>query len=165
MFLLGEETGIKAAPTNVSLAMRKARDVDGSTLFGSSDYLTPRQISSFFSRLAKKKTLSADKAPHTLLEEEEDDDDTEVEQTEKEIEDLAGEVMEELAFRHPIMFETNNICEMATNHKLKKLSIHMLQDICKYHELNITAITSRRKQPYVDLLNSLVEQCSCQKKA
>ena len=125
MFLLGEETGIKADPTNVSLAMRKARDVDGSTLFGSSDYLTPRQISSFFSRLAKKKTLSAAKAPHTLLEEEEDDDDTEVEQIEKEIEDLAGEVM----------------------------------------ELNITAITSRRKQPYVDLLNSLVEQCSCQKKA
>ena len=165
VFLLGEETGIKADPTNVSVAMRKARDEDGSTLFESSDYLTPRQISSFFSRLAKKKTISADKAPHTLLEEDDDDDDTEVEQIEKEIEDLAVEVMEELAFRHPIMFETNNICEMATNHKLKRLSIRMLQDICKFYELNITGITSRRKQPYIDILNSLVEQCGCQKKA
>ena len=100
-----------------------------------------------------------------LEEEEEDDDDTETEDIEKEIEDLAGEVMEELAFRHPIMFDTYNICEMATNNKLQKFSIQMLQDICKFHELNVTAITCKRKQPYVDLLNGLVEQCSCQKKA
>ena len=166
VFLLGEETGIKADPNNVSLAMRKARNVDGSTLFETTDYLTPRQISSFFSRLAKKKTLSADKCLHTVLEEEEeDDDDTETEDIEKEIEDLAGEVMEELAFRHPIMFDTYNICDMATNNKLQKFSIQMLQDICKFHELNVTAITCKRKQPYVDLLNGLVEQCSCQKKA
>lgn len=164
VFLLGEETGIKADPNNVSLAMRKARNVDGSSLFETSDYLTPRQISRFFSRLAKKKALPADKGLYTV-QEEDDDDDIDIEEIEKEIEDLAGEVMEELAFRHPIMFDTYNICEMATNHKLQKFSIQMLQDICKFHELNITAKTSRRKQPYLDLLNSLVEQCSCQKKA
>ena len=54
-----------------------------------------------------------------LEEEDEDDDDTEIEDIEKEIEDLAGEVMEELAFHHPIMFDTYNICEMATNNKLQ----------------------------------------------
>ena len=94
----------------------------------------------------------------------EDEDDTEIEEIEKDLEDLAGEVMEELAFRHPIMFDTYNICEMATNHKLQKFSIQMLQDICKFHELNITAKTSRRKQPYLDLLNSLVNSLKMNKK-
>ena len=41
IFLLGEETGIKADPNNVSVAVREARNVDGSTLFETSDYLTP----------------------------------------------------------------------------------------------------------------------------
>ena len=171
IFLVGEQTGIKADPNNVSQAMRKARQLDSSTLFKTTEYLTPRQISSFFSRLAKKKALPAHRDLHNVGEKEEENDDidddyfTEMEEIEKEIDDLAIDVMDQLAIRHPIMFEAYNICEMAAKCKLQKFSIQMLQDICKFHELDISAIKQRRKQPYIELLNSLVEECSCQRKA
>ncbi|KAK3731614.1 hypothetical protein QZH41_015867, partial [Actinostola sp. cb2023] len=60
VFLLGEQTGRKADPNNVSKSMRKARNTDGSFLFLASDYLTAQQITSFFSRLSAKKSVSPD---------------------------------------------------------------------------------------------------------
>ncbi len=53
--------------------MRKA--IDGSTLFKTTEYLTPCQISSFFSLLAKKKPLPAHRDLHNVGEEEEENND------------------------------------------------------------------------------------------
>ena len=74
-----------------------------------------------------------------------------MEEIEKEIDDLPNHVMDQLAIRYPIMFEAYNICKMAPKCKLQKFSIQMLQDICKFHELDISAIKQRRKQPYIEL--------------
>jgi hypothetical protein len=54
IFLLGEQTRQKADPDDVSKSMRKARDTDGSSLFKSNEYLTSKQIASFFSRLSSR---------------------------------------------------------------------------------------------------------------
>ena len=48
--------------------MRKARSREGTLLFQAEDYLSPKQITSFFSRLSKKSVLNA---PDIVSQEEE----------------------------------------------------------------------------------------------
>ena len=58
VFQIGERTGHKAHPCNVSKSMRKARNADGSSKFDTSSYLTSQQVASFFSRLAAKRVVA-----------------------------------------------------------------------------------------------------------
>ena len=51
-FQTGERTGKKAEPTDVSKAMRTAKDSNEERLFCYGDFLKSQQISSYFSRLA-----------------------------------------------------------------------------------------------------------------
>lgn len=54
-FNIGEQTGHKVDPVTASKSMRKAKDVDGARLFSADEFLTSKQVASFFSRVAKKK--------------------------------------------------------------------------------------------------------------
>jgi len=134
--------------------MRKARNTDGSFLFLASDYLTAQQITSFFSRLSAKKSVSPDI------------DDATAEMLpaieEREMELLRQEVLSEISIQHPVTYDTYNICEMAAASKLSKFSVAMLQDICNNFQLDISSVTVKRKKPYIDLLTTLVKSCSCQ---
>ena len=59
LFDVGEQTGHKVDANNVSKSMRKARKVDGSFLFDASEYLTAKQIASFFSPCKKEESGSS----------------------------------------------------------------------------------------------------------
>ena len=159
IFLRGEQTGQKADPIEVSKSMKKARNEDGSLLFLSEEYLTSQQITGFFSRTAAKKSIQVPSA--TNLDDEDDDDDLLSAMTEKELEQMRRNILNEIAIKHPITYESYNICEMAAASKFPKLSIAMLQDICKYYELDYSGIKQKRKKPYIDLLNELVASCTC----
>ena len=74
---------------------------------------------------------------------------------------MTEEVMETLALQHPIMYEKYNICESVCQSKLSKFSVAMLQEICTALELDISSITSKRKKPYMDILQRVVDKCSC----
>ena len=54
-FDIGECTGRKMEPDVVAKEMRRARGTDGERLFCASEFLTPQQVSSYFSRLAAKR--------------------------------------------------------------------------------------------------------------
>ncbi|KAK3739225.1 hypothetical protein QZH41_004334 [Actinostola sp. cb2023] len=54
-FQMGEQSGRKADPQEVSKAMALARDRNGARRFLPDEVLTPQQITSFFSRLSAKK--------------------------------------------------------------------------------------------------------------
>ena len=54
-FLIGEETGNKASPTQVAREMRRERDDEGNRLFVGGDCLSSQQIAAYFSRLAATK--------------------------------------------------------------------------------------------------------------
>ena len=60
-FETGEQTGQKADAASVSRLMRSEKDENGEQLFDCSEFLTSRQISSFFSRLASKRSLNHQK--------------------------------------------------------------------------------------------------------
>lgn len=72
-FVIGEESGKKADPKQVSQDMRKVRSESGDRLFLGKDVLSPQQVSGFFSRLAAK----IRKASSTEAEKPESDDDDE----------------------------------------------------------------------------------------
>ncbi|KAL9954869.1 hypothetical protein ACROYT_G042454 [Oculina patagonica] len=54
-FDLGKTSGRKLDPDSVARAMMTARDGEGNCLFTSAEFLTSKQIASFFSRLAAKR--------------------------------------------------------------------------------------------------------------
>ena len=150
MFDLGEKTGHKVKANTAAQSMRKARNPDGSSMFDSS-------FKRFFSRLAKKRReAKADSS------EDEMEEDEEARLNERRLEELTVNVMNEIGLIHPIMFESYNLCELAACSKLSKFSISMLQELCAYYEQDTSSILKgTRKQPYVDLLLKLVENCRC----
>ena len=135
--------------------MRKARNSGGSLLFVSDEYLTSQQITSFFSRMAAKKSIQDPLTSH-------DDDDLVSAMAEKEFDQVRQEIMNEIAIQHPIIYGSYKICQMTLMSKLSNFSIAMLQDICKQFEINTSSIKQRRKKPYIDLLQELVRSCTCQ---
>lgn len=162
IFVLGEETGRKADPEDVAKSMRKARDVHGSFLFLSEDYLTPKQIASFFSRLSSKKSL-----PTPDLDTDNEDDDLDellAINQEKDLDEMRQDILNEMSLQHPIVYDRYNICEMANKSNLSKLSIPVLQNACEHFELDTSqARLKRLKKPYLDMLNELVKSCTCRK--
>ena len=138
--------------------MRKARNSGGSLLFVSDEYLTSQQITSFFSRMAAKKSIQDPLTSH----DDDDDDDLVSAMAEKEFDQVRQEIMNEIAIQHPIIYGSYKICQMTLTSKLSNFSIAMLQDICKQFEINTSLIKQRRKKPYIDLLQELVRSCTCQ---
>ena len=141
--------------------MRKARSTDGSFLFQSDEYLTSKQITGFFSRLSSKKSL------HDAHVSGIDDDDMEnilPEINENEFEKMREEVLDEMLVKHPIIYDSYNICEMAISSNLSKFSISMLREICAHFEFDISVVKQKRKKPYIDMLIHLVKSCKCEGK-
>ena len=122
LFDLGGQTGHKADANSVSQSMRKARNVDGSLMFDTSEYLTAKQITSFFSRLARKRRAAR-------VDDSDEEDEEEAKLHEECIEDLSRNIINEIGLVHPIMFDSHNLCELATRSKLSKFSFLMLQDM------------------------------------
>ena len=148
----GDQTGHKADPVSVSKSMRKARLPSGEPIFKVDEYLTSQQIASFFSReTAKKKGAQETEA----------EKDQQAVERETLLQGLQKDVMDSISIGHPIMHGNYNLCDYASNKKLDKLSILLLQDICSSLQLDISNIKVKRKKPYIMLIESLVENCSC----
>ena len=131
--------------------MRKARKVDGSFLFDASEYLTAKQITSFFSRLARKRRAA--QVGESKVEEEEEELEAQVE--EEGIENLVKNIINKIGVIHHIMFDTYDFCDLATTSKLSKFSISMLQEICTFYDLDTSFIKAKRKKPYIEVLKIL----------
>ena len=153
-FRLGEQTGLKLDPAAVARSMMCAKAPDGNLLFTSDDFLTAKQISGFFSRLASKKTLKEDE----LLQQE----DMEAAAYETNMEALLNNAERELVQRHPIVYDSYNLCELASQKKLNKFSLPVLNSICSYFGIKTEDIKSkRRKKPFIERLQSVCQECEC----
>ncbi|KAL9966690.1 hypothetical protein ACROYT_G024802 [Oculina patagonica] len=154
-FDLGETSGRKEDPDSVARAMMTARDSEGNRLFTSAEFLTSKQIASFFSRLAAKRRRQ-DVA---------DVSDEEVDNAEREsaLQELTNTVMQEVSLEHPIVYDCYNLCELVRSSKLSSFVIQMLKEICNHFEIDTSHIKVKRKKQYVDLLVSFSKNCSCQK--
>ena len=123
-------------------------------LLCSSEYLAGKQITSFFSRIARKRRA-------VRVDDSEEEDEEEL--NEECIEDLSRNIINEIGLVHPIMFDSHNLCKLASSSRLAKFSMSMLQDICNLYELDTSSIIAKRKKPYIDLMLDLIGNCTCQR--
>lgn len=146
-FLEGEKSSKKTTGEEVAKEMRKVRDANNQRLFSINEFLTPSQISSYFSRFAaKRKQLSPSEYQAA--------------ENENMLLEVRNDIMRSLNDEspvHPLVYEDLRLCEM-TKEELSSLRLTTLKAICKNFDL---PITGRRKEPYVKSVVSLVEQCSC----
>ncbi|KAL9982789.1 hypothetical protein ACROYT_G004894 [Oculina patagonica] len=131
-FDLGETSGQKADPDSVARSMMTARDSKGNRLFTSTEFLTSKQIASFFSRLAAKRRRQ-DVA---------DVIDEEVDNAERKsaLQELTNTVMQEVSLEHPIVYDCYNLCELVCSSKLSSFAIQMLKEICNHFEIDTSHI-------------------------
>ena len=153
-FKLESEQGRKPIRLKSSKATRTVKDSNGERLFSYEDFLTSQQISSYFSRLAAKRSVEVDQP--------DSEDETPGEDFQSV---LSDKVLSEVSIQHshPITYDSYNICELVLNSKLGSFSVSMLRGICESFGLEISEITAKRKKPFVALLSNLVQGCSCSK--
>ena len=156
-FQIGEETGLKASPAQVSRLMMTAKDASGNRMFSSSEFLTVQQITSFFSRLASKRSL----AGHLDIQAAADDEDVEAEVNEAAFQELSDCVMANILPTHPICYDSFNLCQLMSKSKLSTLAVKLLKEICDHYGIATEDITSRRKVPYIERLEGFLKQCDC----
>ena len=156
-FQIGEETGQKASPAQVSRLMMTAKDASGNRMFSSSEFLTVQQITSFFSRLASKRSL----AGHLDIQAAADDEDVEAEVNEAAFQELSDYVMANILPTHPICYDSFNLCQLMSKSKLSTLAVKLLKEICDHYGIATEDITSRRKVPYIERLEGFLKQCDC----
>ena len=155
-FEIGEKSGRKLDPVTVSQEMQIAKDSSGNRLFSSSEFLTGQQIQSFFSRMASKRSVD--------IVNEEDEEEENCAHQEVALSEMRQDVVNLVGLQHPIMYDTNNICELASSSKLTAtFSVSILRDICLSLDIDVSGISARRKKPYVDKLQDLVKSCTCSK--
>lgn len=164
-FLIGEETGNKASPTQVAREMHRERDDKGNRLFVGGGCLSSQQIAAYFSRLAatKKKRRSLNAAASSE-EVEEFLADEQMQEHEEDISLRKKVVFGNLQLEHPITYKSYNLCKLAADGKLtKKFSIADLKDICDSLDIE-TEDFKRRKAPNKDVLTNVLSSCTCNKK-
>jgi hypothetical protein len=156
-YQVGERTGQKADPVSVSRTTKRARLSSGEPMFTATEYLTAQQIASFYSRETAKRRKAAAGVSTTSQKDEQEVS------TEKLIQDLHFKVLNAVSSRHPIMYDTYNLCDYASRNKLDRFSMLVLQDICSFFELDTSGIKGKRKikKPYVDLVLNFVKKCTC----
>jgi Arf-GAP/Rho-GAP domain/ANK repeat/PH domain-containing protein 3 len=152
-FKIGEQTGIKLDPAAVARSMMSAKGPDDKLLFTSEDFLTAKQISGFFSRLASKKSLQEIDLIH----------DVEAAAREADLEALLKDAEHNITQKHPIVYDSYNLCELAEKKKLDKFCLSILVTICSHFGIDTSDVKSKHlKKPYISKLTSFCEECECQ---
>jgi hypothetical protein len=149
-FNLGQATGKKQDPNAVARDMRFARKLDGSKLFSCDEFLSPKQIQSYFSRTAAKVRntdyCEADEAAA---------------QDEQLYDELRQDILDKVHLCHPVVYDNFDICAMTKGNRLKQLSIAMLSTICEFFDVPTEGFNKKRKKQYIDALHQLILACDC----
>jgi hypothetical protein len=153
-FQLGEQTGKKFDPLQVSLAMRVAKDNEGEHIFCVEEFLSEEQIKGYFSRCTSKRKIN-----HFI-----DDERKQAAAVAEEelLSDMRELVNKNIQISHPIMIDNHNMCDLVKNDKLTSLGIPLLRSICETFDLKLAdGYSGKRKAPFVALLKEFAATCSC----
>ena len=140
----GEKSGKKLKADEVAQDMRRVRDEMGRRVFTIEEFLTSKQVASFFSRLAAKKRSGTTS----------DNEAIEAEEIRKE----TRRVMIRALDSHPLTCEDVVLCEMSRE-KLHRLKLDKLKAICSH--FGIDTQFSKKKIHYVDKLLEYMQSCEC----
>ena len=150
-FNLGQETGRKLHPKDIAKEMRRALNSDGKRLFKPMEFLTERQITSFFGRLAAKVRQQLVATDEDICAAEE----------EVNFHIAREEILADINLEHPIVFDQYNICALVRDNSLTRFKLGLLQILCEKFNLEAFITDRRKKSSYVDALSDFVKGCSC----
>ena len=80
---------------------------------------------------------------------------------EADIDTMISQVVDDLTPRHPIVFDSFNLCELSSTGKLNTLSIPLLREMCCHFGIAVDDIKVRRRKPYIEKLKTLSDKCTC----
>ncbi len=134
-FDVGEITGNKSDPEQVSIDMRNARDENNVRLFERECWLTKLQIQGFFSRLAATRRRHQFAATESNVSENNDETiDCLVEEARHA--DLMKEIDNTLNLKHPVIYDIYDLCCYVREEKLKSFNVPMLKKMCTHFEIS-----------------------------
>lgn len=150
-FDIGQTTGRKVNANDVARDMRRARSTSGERLFTVAEFLSPQQISAYFSRLSasiRKKKLATQ-------------DDLRAIEEEVNFANARESVLSSLSLQHPITYDQFNVCSLVRDNALDKIKLPLLQAMCKDLGLDVPLRPVRAKAHYKTLLQEAVHSCTC----
>ena len=89
--------------------------------------------------------------------------DIEVVTLEAGLDEIVGEAVRELTPKHPIVYDAYNSCELTSQKKMSDISIAVLKDIWNSFDVDLSDVTVGRNKHYIEKLQSLCEECACQR--
>ena len=164
-FEMGERTGRKADPDEVALSMRKARNERNERLFERDEWLTKTQITGFFSRLSARSRSRGQDAfslDETVSQRVDDDEDIEALIRESDRCTLMDDIQSRIGLKHPVVFDTFDLCDYYKNGKIEAFNVAMLKKIIRHFE--IAFLTKDRKVDLVKLLKEVIQEFECCRK-
>lgn len=162
---LGEKSGNKCDPQLVADDMRSSKLENGERRFTREEWLSKSQIKSFFSRItaSRRKQSMVQKETSDIAPDEDLDQWLEEFEMLDEIDEqnkLKEQVIEEIDLRHPIVYDTYNLCELNSSKELAKFNVKMLKEICSYLEIQVKSRDS--KKVILEKLIAELSKCTCQ---
>ena len=139
----------KAMPADVVEQIKKT--------FPVSEWVEEQTVRGYFSKLAlqqKGLPVSEDEGEDKALEKEDY------------MEQLVGVAEQEIALRHPLVYDDFNFCDLAAKGRLAKVlekqKLIQLQSFCEYFDVEISGCANR-KPSYYEPLIQLANSCDCRK--
>ena len=142
---------------DVARDIRYARNQQGVKLVTVDEFLTAQQIQSYFLRRAPKLRHSHSDDPESK----QDEDVILAAEEELAYQNVRTVVLNEVALKHPVVFDVFNLCDMHGSGKLRQLSVAMPRSICEHFDIDVENIKGRRDAPYLSLLREFLESCDC----
>ena len=139
----------KAIPADVVGQIKKT--------FPVSEWVEVQTVRGYFSQLAlQQKGLPVSK----------DEGEDEVLEKEDYMEQLVGVAEQEIALRHPLVYDDFNFCDLSAKGRLAKVlekqKLSQLQSFCEYFDVEISG-RANRKASYYEPLLQLANSCDCRK--
>jgi hypothetical protein len=157
-FDVGEITGNKSDPEQVSIDMRNARDENNVRLFERECWLTKLQIQGFFSRLAATRRRHQFSATESNVSENNDETiDCLVEEARHA--DLMKEIDNTLNLKHPVIYDIYDLCCYVREEKLKSFNVPMLKKMCTHFEISFRS--TDKKTDLLKKLQEIIMSCQC----
>ena len=156
-FEIGEQSGRKEDPGQVSQDMRKAKGEKGERLFSREEWLTKAQIQGFFSRLSSSRRRRAGPSASTAVDDKSDEESID----EEEVGHMTTveSVVTEIGLTHPIVYDIYDLCDYVKKEKLNYFTVSMLKEICTFYELPFKSRDS--KAVLMSKIKEMTYECQC----
>jgi len=136
--------------------MRTATTPSNERRFSRTEQLTKTQIQGFFSHLAASKSKERGTVGFSM--EQEQDIECLVESAEHQ--NLMANIFEAIGLKHPITYNTYDLCDLHRQNRLPAFNVEMLKKVLSY--LEVPFRSKERKADLLDQFRKVVTKCECQ---